>query len=391
MSQPSSDLRTWDQAVRPTPLHQRTSEFNVTNQWTTELGWTLPDVYQGVEAEHAALRNACTLSDLNALVTYQLAGRDVGAYLNRLAGGCGGNVKTGASRRVVLSNDQGALIADGVILRSTDKDWFLTLAVRCLDWLTLSASGFDCHVEDVSEQLCTFAVEGPSACAALLAAGCGGLEALRPGAVRLLQIGTANLVVARVSATGGLGYEVRCSAEDALFVFDRIYRDAALFRPVLVGQHARDVARLEAGHPKVGRDYHPATTANRGESRTVLELGLGGLIGIEGDPFSGRSALKKQQLSGAKHALVGLELDGSEVPVDLRLSDASGVVGKLTSVSWSPSLKRIVALAEVEAKVLGSANRFQVSSRTGSAISAAIVPRPFYICPNARRTPPDAH
>lgn len=391
MSQIHTHLRPWDQAVRPTPLHLRTSEFNVTNSWTEELGWTLPDVYQGIKSEHAALRNACTLSDLNALATYRLSGTEVRDYLNRLAGGCGGNVKAGASRRIAISHDGGGLIAVGIVLRPDETNWFLTVPVRCLDWLRLSAAGFDCTIEDVSQQFCTLAVEGPSACAALLAAGCGGLQALRPGGVREFRIGSAKIFVARLSATGGLGYEVRCALDDALFVFDRIYRDAALFRPVLAGHRARDIARLEAGHPSLGHDYQPAIHVTRAESRTVLELGFSSLVDLNGPAFTGRQALRAQQNAVSNRALVGLELEGAELPVSRKLIGPSGVVGTLTSVSWSPSLKRIIALADIEAGMLGTADHFRIPGPGVDTISARIVPRPFYRCPNALRTPPDAH
>ncbi|CDO60709.1 Aminomethyltransferase (glycine cleavage system T protein) [Candidatus Phaeomarinobacter ectocarpi] len=390
MSRSHTQTQSWDLAVRPTPLHARTAQFNRTNQWTQELGWTLPSVYDHLEAEHAALRNACALSDLNGLVTYQLSGREVSEYLNRLAGGCGGDVGVGKCRRVAISDDEGGLIADGVVIRSDQSGWLLTLPVRCLDWLITSAHGFDCYVQDVSETTSTFALDGPSSCAALLAAGMGGIEALRPGAVRALTVGTAKVTVARISATGGLGYEVRCDTDDAVFVFDRVRLGAELFRPVFAGQHARHLAQLEAGHPRANHDFESALTASLDDRRSAFEVGLGALLDFSGGHFTGKHALMRQREKGAQRAIVGVEVDGELQPDGRLISTPTGIVGKVTSHAWSPSCKKQIGLADLRADILGSAADISLQGQAGQKIPVKIAPRPFYTCPNARRTPPEA-
>lgn len=390
MSRSHTQTQSWDLAVRPTPLHARTAQFNRTNQWTQELGWTLPSVYDHLEAEHAALRNACALSDLNGLVTYQLSGREVSEYLNRLAGGCGGDVGVGKCRRVAISDDEGGLIADGVVIRSDQSGWLLTLPVRCLDWLITSAHGFDCNVQDVSETTSTFALDGPSSCAALLAAGMGGIEALRPGTVRALNVGTAKVTVARISATGGLGYEVRCDTDDAVFVFDRVRLGAELFRPVFAGQHARHLAQLEAGHPRANHDFESALTASLDDRRSAFEVGLGALLDFSGGHFTGKHALMRQCEKGAQRAIVGIEVDGELQPDGSVISTPTGIVGKVTSHAWSPSCKKQIGLADLRADILGSAAEISLQGQAGQKIPVKIASRPFYTCPNARRTPPEA-
>lgn len=390
MSRSHTQTQSWDLAVRPTPLHARTAQFNRTNQWTQELGWTLPSVYDHLEAEHAALRNACALSDLNGLVTYQLSGREVSEYLNRLAGGCGGDVGVGKCRRVAISDDEGGLIADGVVIRSDQSGWLLTLPVRCLDWLITSAHGFDCNVQDVSETTSTFALDGPSSCAALLAAGMGGIEALRPGTVRALNVGTAKVTVARISATGGLGYEVRCDTDDAVFVFDRVRLGAELFRPVFAGQHARHLAQLEAGHPRANHDFESALTASLDDRRSAFEVGLGALLDFSGGHFTGKHALMRQREKGAQRAIVGIEVDGEPQPDGRVISTPTGIVGKVTSHAWSPSCKKQIGLADLRADILGSAAEISLQGQAGQKIPVKIASRPFYTCPNARRTPPEA-
>ncbi len=381
---------TWHLATLPTPFHFRMAELSRTNMWTQRLGWTLADVYDTVEAEHAALRNGCAFSDRTALATYSITGRDAAAYLDRLAGGCGGEVSIGRSRRVVLSDDVGGLIADGVVMRPCEQEWLLTLPVRSFDWLLVSAMGFDCTVADVSETIATLAVEGPTSCAALLSAGFGGLQALRPGGVTVMKVGRTPVTVARISCTGGLGYEMRVGADNALWLLDRIRREAVLFRPVPVGQKALALARLEAGHAAAGSDYESTLTAPQSLRRTPLELGMGSLIDWDNGTFTGKAALERQRQRGAASALVGLEIAGAEVPEVHTIHLARRIVGHMNSVAWSPTCKRVIALADISADVLGGDDDLYIVSRSGQPRAAKIVQRPFFRCANACRTPPDA-
>jgi len=226
--------------------------------------------------------------------------------------------------------------------------------------------------------------------AALLASGFGGLEALRPGAVRKMKIASAEVLVARVSATGGLGYEIRCGLDDALFLYDRVFRLSALFRPRPVGVAARNVARIEAGHPKLGVDYQSSRTCRSDELRTALEVGLGRFIDMDAGVFTGRGALQQGLREGPSYSLVGLLIEGSDLPSAATLFLSDRAIGKITSVAWSPARKRIIALADVEAGILGNSAQLTATGPGGGRFRGHIVPRPFYTCPNARRTPPEA-
>lgn len=380
----------WEIAVRPTPFHHRMAELAHTNQWSQRLGWTLAAAFDTPDTEHAALRNRCTFSDRSALVTYEVTGREASAYLDRLAGGCGGHVREGQSRRVVICNEDGHLIADGCVLRPSKDEWWLVLPLRVSDWMALSATGFDCVIRDISEELACLAVDGPSSCAALLSAGFGGLQALRPGGVRDMKIGSTRCVVTRRSPLGGLGYELRVPVVDALWILDRFRRDASYFSPVPLGTKAADVAQLEAGHARLGVDYASAHVSPRDQRRTPLELGLGSLVLTSDGTFTGRTSLQHQRRQGAPRALVGLEVEGVGLPDGRAVFDGNRKAGHLTSVAWSPSCKHVVGLADLSADVLGTSRDLAVLGPDGSRRGACIVSRPFFVCANSRRTPPDA-
>lgn len=381
---------TWALAVRPTPFHRLTAELSRTNAWIGRLGWTLPEVYDTLEAEHAALRSACVMSDRSALATYAISGPDAAAYLNRAAGGCGGDVGIGTGRRVALCDDDGALVADGLVLRPRADTWLLTLPLRALDHLLTCAVGFEVAVEDASEAQACLAVDGPSACAALLSAGLGGLEALRPGGVREITVGRTPVTVARVSPTGGLGYELRVPVDDAEWLWARIARDGAAFNLRAAGEAALDLARLEAGHARPGIDYESALDAAPGRRRSPLALGLGGLLAFDGAPFTGRRALEAERAGGATQALVGLTSADPEAAGAGAVFAGRTCVGRVTSIAWSPAAKRVVALSDLDAAGLGTSGGLRLQDAAGTAFEAAIVPRPFVTPRHARRTPPAA-
>lgn len=379
----------WSLAVRPTPLHHRTSELSRTNRWTDRLGWTLPEVYDGVEAEHTALRNACGISDRSALATYRIKGADAPGYLNRLTGGNGGETPVGRTQRVVLCEDDGAMIADGLVIHPEGGEYLLTLPCFTLEWLLTSAEGFDVEVADASDEIATIGVEGPTACAALLSAGFGGLEALRPGAVRKATLGQTEVTVARVSPSGDLGYELRVPSQDGLWLYDRVRRDAREFNMVPVGEAALRLARLEAGHAVFGTDYVGALTTTSGR-RSPLALGLRGLVDLEGPYFTGKTALLRERKAGAEQALVGLTVEGEDVLPDSAVLFGGDPAGRVTSMAWSPTIKRVIALAEVSAAGLGASAPLSLRDAHGASRKANIVARPFFAPKRAKRTPPSA-
>lgn len=387
---PAAAGTSWSLAVRPTPFHRRTAEASRTNAWTTRLGWTLPDIYTGLETEHAALRNACTIADATALATYVLRGADAAPFLNRLAGGCGGDVAVGRSRRIVICDDAGALIADGLVLRPDAEEWLLTLPIPILDHLLASAAGFDVGIADVSDATACLAVEGPAACAALLSAGLAGLEALRPGGVRRMRLGLSTLTVARLTPTGGLGYELRGQVEDADWLWGRVLRAGEVFGMRPAGARARDLATLEAGHARLGVDYASALEAAPVARRSPLALGLSECLAWEGPYFTGRAALARERAAGAARALVGLTCDDPGAVRASAVMAGDRVAGHVASIAWSPALMRVIALADIDARQLGTSQEIALADGTGGRFAARTEARPFLRIARARMTPPAA-
>ena len=133
------------------------------------------------------------------------------------------------------------------------------------------------------------------------------------------------------------------------------------------GIHALDVARIEAGLLVADVDYIPANkTMFEVQKSSPLELGFGWLVHLKKPFFVGQQALREEKERGPAELLVGLEIDlgGLErvyadfgMPLHLphvAWADATPIyrdgtqIGKATSGTWSPLLKKYIALARVK-------------------------------------------
>ena len=387
------------QPLLKTPFHERSRAFSQQDSFIAWAGYTTVDVFSSVEQEYFAIRNATTLYDLTPMVKYRVAGRDALPYLNRLVTRDIAKLKPDRVTYCVWCNDAGHLIDDGTIFRIEEGEYRICTAERQLDWLLDSALGFDVEIGEVTEQIAALAVQGPTSCAVLKAAGLQGVEKLKPFEIGYFTLGTQRLTVSRTGFTGDLGYELWMEPEAAEGVWDALM-EAGRSRGIrAVGSQALNVARIEAGFLLPNVDFVSAEhTIRTGRDRSPLELGLGWLVDFNKGHFTGRRALLTERAQGSRRQLVGLDVAGNKPAHNsLLYTDDGGKreCGSITSAIWSPTCKRNIALAMVDAPHfrIGSTvwaeiymNRELVWKRRMS--QAQVVERPFFAPDRRRATPP---
>ena len=333
----------------PTPFHARSAEHCRTNDWGRWSGFTTVQVYDSVELEYFAIRNAATLFDLSPMQTYRIAGPDAQRYLNRLVTR---NVETLMPNRVsyvAWCDDAGKVLDDGTLFRLDENDYRLCSQERHLCWLQDSAVGFDVTIEDESETVAGLALQGPTSCAVLKAMGLKGIEDLRPFQITAYDFAGGSLTVSRTGFTGDLGYELWIAPAQAEALWDSLM-DAGQLRGLRpIGSRALDLARIEAGFIQTNSDFMAADQAIRAtRGRSPFELGLGWLVDFEKGHFNGRRALLDEKRRGSRYCLVGLDIEGNK-PAEgaLVYHNRSKEVGHITSAMWSPTCKRNIALASL--------------------------------------------
>ncbi|MDB6085203.1 MAG: glycine cleavage system protein [Gammaproteobacteria bacterium] len=383
-----------------TPFHSRARELSQVDSFVAWAGYTTVDVFTTMEQEYFAIRNATTLYDLTPMVKYRLAGPDAVRYLNRLMTRDVSKLKPDRVAYCVWCNDAGHLVDDGTVFRLGDDEYRICTAERQIDWLLDSAIGFDVKIDEITEQIAALAVQGPTSCAVLKAAGLVGIDRLKPFEIGYFLLDGRAVTASRTGFTGDLGYELWMAPEEAEANWDALMAAGRSRGIRAIGSQALNVARLEAGFLSPNVDFISAEhTIRTGRDRSPLELGLAWLVDFDKGHFTGRRALLEERRRGPRRQLVGLDIAGNKPAHDALLysaADGKRAIGSISSAAWSPTCKRNIALAMVDAP------HFRIGSTVWAEIylnrellwerrmsRAAVVERPFF-APSRRRTTPPA-
>jgi aminomethyltransferase len=382
-----------------TPFHERARALSQLDSFIPWNGYTTVDVFSAVEHEYFAIRNASTLYDLSPMAKYRITGPDALRFMNRLVTRDLAKLKPNRVAYAVWCDDEGHLIDDGTVFRLGESEYRLCAQERQLDWLLDSAIGYEVEIADVSEAIAGLALQGPTSCAILKQLGLAGVERLKPFDIGSFSLDGTALTLSRTGFTGDLGYEVWMDPRDAELVWDRLMAagHSRGIRPL--GSRALNIARIEAGFLLPNVEFLSAERTLRvGRERSPFELGLDWLVDFEKGHFTGRRALLAEQRAGTRRRLVGLDIDGNKPAHNaLVYSARSGrkEIGSVTSAIWSPTCKRNLAYALLNAPYVSVGTEVWVEIYVNSELSwerrmrsARVVDKPFFAPERRRATPP---
>lgn len=390
-----------------TPFHPRTAALNRAGLWRDWSGWFAAGSYVvDPEREYNAIRQAAALIDVSPLFKYRVSGRDARRLVDRVVTRDAGTLKIGQVAYTHWCDAAGKVIDDGTVSRLADDVYRWTAAEPSLRWIRLNAHGLDVQVEDVSASTAALALQGPTSRGVLRACAEADVERLRYFRVSAARIAGVPVEISRTGYTGDLGYEVWIPAERALEVWDALVSAGRAHGLTPTGILALDVARIEAGLILLDVDYTSARKALiEAQKSTPYEIGLGRLVQLDKGPFVGRAALRRAVQAGPATQLVGLEVEWSDVE---QLHDEVGLaphmpfvasrlsvpvyreglqVGKATSSTWSPILKKMIALATLASDVAAPGTRLSLEltvEHRRRDVGVRVVPLPFFDPPRKR-------
>ena len=388
-----------------TPFHERMRAFSQLDSFIPWSGYSTVDVFTSIEQEYFAIRNGASLYDLTPMVKYRIAGADATRFLQRLVTRGIDRLRPGRVAYSIWCDDAGHLIDDGTVFRLGEQEYRLCTGERQLDWLLDSSIGFDVEIAEVTSEIAALALQGPCSCWVLKALGLVGVETLAPFEHRRFTLmdvapGTAMpIMVSRTGFTGDLGYELWVDPAEAERLWDALMEAGRIRTIRPVGSRALNIARLEAGFLLPNVDFvSSAHTLRNGTARSPFEVGLGWCVDFGKGPFTGRRALLEEHGRAPRRRLVGLDIEGTKPAHDaLVYSHRSGrrEIGNITSAAWSPTCKRNIALAMVDAPHFETGcqlwaeiylNRELTWERR--MVRARVVERPFFAPARRRATPP---
>jgi aminomethyltransferase len=384
-----------------TAFHERTFPLCHSLNYREWSGYYTVSVYEvHHEHEYNAIRNAAALIDISPLYKYLITGKDATKLVNRIITRDITKVSVGQVIYCCWCDEQGHVIDDGTVTRLAENKYRWTAADPSLRWFTQNGMNMDVQIEDISESVAALALQGPTSGNLLKAAAEADIANLKYFRMTGGKVAGVPVDISRTGYTGDLGYEIWVPWKDAVKVWDAVVETGKRFDLHAVGMLALDVARVEAGLLLIEVDYTSSKKALIASQRySPYELGFGKMVHLQKENFIGRAALAKAAKNGVARQLVGLEIDWPEVEeryekfglTPAAPSQASRVavpiyvgdkqVGKATSTTWSPVLKKMIALASVETGHSQVGNKLQMEitiEAIRQKVTAKIVKIPFF-------------
>ena len=342
-------------------------------------GWDMPVEYSGIIDEHQTVRTRAGLFDVSHMGQIELAGADALATVQWLTSNDASRLSVGQIQYSALTTLEGTFVDDILVYRMADDHFMLVVnagnIMKDHEWIAgqTRARGGDVAVVNASSRYALLALQGPQAEAVLQTLTGIDLHAIKYYWFATGEVAGIRATVSRTGYTGEDGFEVFVPPAQAERAWDAIVQagKAADVKPCGLG--ARDTLRLEASMRLCGSDMD--------EHTTVLEAGLGWIVGWRKDDFMGASALRAQQAGSLTRRLVGFELrDRAIARHGYPVVRDGAQVGVVTSGTQTPFLKKAIGLAMVPVDMTATGTQFDIEIR-GRAVRAEVVAEPFYTRP----------
>lgn len=368
-----------------TPTVRKTALNAVHRQMGAKMvdfnGWDMPVEYPsagGIIAEHNAVRAGVGVFDVSHMGDIRLAGPGALAAVQHISMNDASKLSIGQAQYSALLYPQGTFVDDVIVHRLGEEEYLLVINAgtreKDFNWVRDNTRGFDCQVENLSDDFTQIAIQGPKGVNLLQKLTDANLSAVKfYWVTRGTVCGLKNILIARTGYTAEDGFEIYIPADEATSarVWNEVLEAGKEFGVVPCGLGSRNTLRLEGKLPLYGHEI--SDTIN------VWEAGLDRFCKMDKPEFIGREALEKAKAGGLKRTLVGLEMVDRGIARDgYKVQDANGrEIGYVTSGSFAPFLKKNVALAYVPPEFASVGAEVRVEIR-GQGVRAQVVPTPFY-------------
>jgi aminomethyltransferase len=332
----------------------------------------MPVQYEGILAEHRAVRERAGIFDVSHMGQIHLRGPRAMASLERLVTCPIATLEVGQVRYGILCHETGGTVDDVTVYRTGPESWFLCVNASNIakdhDHVVRHAVA-GTEIRDESEATGLLALQGPL-CAEILA----GLAAPDPRAIRRFRFAEATVagrpvLLSRTGYTGSDGFEIYCAAGDTVALWDALLERGGPRGLAPAGLGARDTLRLEAALPLYGHELDDATSP--------LEAGLDRFVDLARGGFLGAEAMRRARETGLAKRLAGFVLEGRGVArAEHALAHGGREIGRVTSGAPSPTLGKSIGLGYVPPALAAPGTELAVMIR-GAAVAARVVPTPF--------------
>ncbi len=337
-------------------------------------GYNMPVQYEGINVEHATVRQAVGVFDVSHMGEFILKGDKALDLIQRVCSNDASKLYDGKIQYACMPNENGGIVDDLLVYRIDEKSYMLVVNASNIekDWNWIrkfNTEGVEIH--NISDKTSLLAVQGPKAAEALQKLTDMDLASMEYYTFKKgVLAGVENVLVSATGYTGAGGFEIYFENEYAEKIWDAVFEAGAEFGIKPIGLGARDTLRLEMGFCLYGNDIDDNTSP--------IEAGLGWITKFT-KKFTNSEALLAEKEAGVKQKLVGFEMIDRGIPRhDYPIVDEAGnVIGRVTSGTQSPSLQKAIGMGYLASSFTKEGTEIFIEIRN-QKIKAKVVKFPFY-------------
>lgn len=336
-------------------------------------GYNMPVQYSNLIQEHNAVRNNVGVFDVSHMGEFSLKGEKALELIQLVTSNDASKLTDGKVQYSCLPNNTGGIVDDLLVYRYDENEYYLVVNASNIqkdwDWIS-SHNTFGVQMENLSDGLSLFAVQGPNAIKVLQKLTDVDLSPMEyytfTGGT---MAGCEDVIISNTGYTGAGGFELYVWNKDARKLWEAIFEAGKEFGILPCGLGCRDTLRLEKGFCLYGNDIDDTTSP--------IEAGLGWITKFSKD-FVNSAYHKSLKENGVTKKLVGFEMIDRGIPRQhYPIKDTQGqVIGEVTSGTQSPSLNKAIGLGYVATEFSKPGTEIAVEIRDKS-LKAVVCKIPF--------------
>lgn len=339
-------------------------------------GYLMPVSYTGINEEHEVVRSSVGVFDVSHMGEFLISGQGASNLVQRITSNDISKLSSGQAQYNCMPNQTGGIVDDLIVYCLGQDDFLLVVNASNIekDWNWIKGHNtYGAELKNISDDIALLAVQGPKAIDVLQQ-----LTEIPLSDIQFYHFAKGvladvpNVIISATGYTGSGGFELYVDKDNAEALWDAVFIAGVPFGIKPIGLGARDTLRLEMGYCLYGNDIDDNTSP--------LEAGLGWITKfVEGNDFVNRAALEQQKADGVLRKLVGFEMIDRGIPRhDYPITDESGaVIGKVTSGTQSPSLKKAIGMGYVQTGFDKPGTEIFIDIR-GKTLKAVVSKPPFY-------------
>lgn len=337
-------------------------------------GYNMPVQYEGVKTEHETIRNDVGVFDVSHMGEFIIEGPKALDLIQKVTTNDASKLTIGKAQYSCLPNDIGGIVDDLIIYRLKEQTYLLVVNASNIekDWNWISSKNDSgATMRNLSEDYALLAIQGPKAVEAMQSLSSHDLSQIPFYNFVIGDFaGVDNVIISATGYTGSGGFEIYCKTTEVKQVWDKVFEAGGAFGIKPIGLAARDTLRLEMGYSLYGNDIDDSTSP--------FEAGLGWIVKFT-KTFTNSENLSQQKQGKLNRKLVAFELDNKGIPRGgYDIADSNGnLIGKVTSGTMSPSLKKGIGLGYVSPDFSSFGSKVYIQIRKNT-MPATVVKLPFY-------------